>query len=164
MMLFAILLFAIRIPKGTPIRTDSKLENKTSVKVNIKSSQSPWLWMNQRPTTEKMARPNFFPEARNASSATNAIRMTAGMAVSVDVIRSINVCEDALIGSNRKLNVSAVLSVMYSVKSATGNSGMKFNRLSIYGHLTFSCQSGYDGASDKNTHQSVVFDDSDRRA
>ena len=104
------------------------------------------------------------PEAKNASSATNAIRMTAGMAVSVDVIRSINVCEDALIGSNRKLNVSAVLSVTYSAKSATGNSGMKFNRLSIYGHLTFSCQSGYDGASDKYTHQSVVFDDSDRRA
>ena len=41
MMLFAILLFAIRIPKGTPIRTDSKLENKTSVKVNIKSSHRP---------------------------------------------------------------------------------------------------------------------------
>ena len=111
-----------------------------------------------------MARPNFLSEAKNASSATNAISMTAGMAVTVDVNKSIAACEDPLIGSNRKLNVSAVLSVTYSAKSATGNSGMKFNRLSFYGHLTFSCQSGYDGASDKNTHQSVVFDDSDRRA
>src|SRR5690606_25979281 len=111
----AILLFDIKIPTGTPITTDSKLDINTKEKVSIKWVQYPWLWINHSPTIENVATPNFFPDRKNAMTATIIIITTGGTVFNIPAVHSIKLPKCVFIGSNKKEKVFVIFFVSHSV-------------------------------------------------